>query len=107
MIVTPRPGRATGAVRRALQSHGLEGTSAEVSAAALEPWAYHITDAPAEVVEALLGVAPKFGLDLLTKCLVVANMTPGEPISIIDDVVRLTLVRNPGAAFSMATGMTW
>ncbi|WP_233608685.1 signal peptidase II [Nocardia stercoris] len=48
-----------------------------------------------------------FGLDLLTKCVVVANMTPGEPISIIGDVVRLTLVRNPGAAFSMATGMTW
>jgi hypothetical protein len=66
VIVTPLPGRATGAVRRALQSHGLEGTSAGVSAAALEPWAYHITDAPADVVEALLGVAPKFGLDLLT-----------------------------------------
>ena len=66
MIVTPLPGRATGAVRRALQSHGLEGTSAGVSAAALEPWAYHITDVPAAVVEALLGVAPKFGLDLLT-----------------------------------------
>ncbi|RDI65347.1 signal peptidase II [Nocardia pseudobrasiliensis] len=57
---------------------------------------------------ALLAVAAVvFALDLGTKALVVAKMKPGEPISIIDDVVRLTLVRNPGAAFSMATGMTW
>lgn len=46
-------------------------------------------------------------VDLGTKALVVAKMTPGEPISIIGDVVRLTLIRNSGAAFSMATGMTW
>ncbi|WP_227982973.1 signal peptidase II [Nocardia spumae] len=45
--------------------------------------------------------------DLGTKALVVAKMTPGEPISIIGDLVRLTLIRNSGAAFSMATGMTW
>ncbi|MFB8004588.1 signal peptidase II [Nocardia sp. NPDC056000] len=55
----------------------------------------------------LIVAAVLLGLDLLTKCLVVAKMTPGRPIHIIDDVVRLTLVRNPGAAFSMATGMTW
>lgn len=48
-----------------------------------------------------------FGLDLLTKTIAVARLTPGEPVSIIGEVVRLTLVRNPGAAFSMATGMTW
>jgi hypothetical protein len=66
VIVTPLPGRATGAVRRALLSHGLEGTSAGVSAAALEPWSYHITGAPVEVVEGLLRVAPKFGLELIT-----------------------------------------
>ncbi|GAB2705069.1 hypothetical protein GCM10027089_29130 [Nocardia thraciensis] len=57
---------------------------------------------------ALLAVAAViFALDLGTKVLVVAKMTPGEPISIVGDVVRLTLVRNAGAAFSMATGMTW
>ncbi|MFB7724247.1 signal peptidase II [Nocardia sp. NPDC056100] len=55
----------------------------------------------------LIVAAVLLGLDLLTKCLVVAKMTPGRPIHIVDDVVRLTLVRNPGAAFSMATGMTW
>ncbi|MFB7879023.1 MULTISPECIES: signal peptidase II [unclassified Nocardia] len=48
-----------------------------------------------------------FGLDLLTKCLAVAFIDPGESVPIIGDFARLTLVRNPGAAFSMATGMTW
>lgn len=45
--------------------------------------------------------------DLLTKVWAVAAITPGRPISIIGDVVTFTLVRNPGAAFSMATSMTW
>ncbi|MFD4181920.1 signal peptidase II [Rhodococcus sp. NPDC058514] len=47
------------------------------------------------------------GLDLITKILAVRHIEPGNPISVIGDVVTLTLVRNPGAAFSMATGMTW
>ncbi|MBP1159207.1 signal peptidase II [Rhodococcus sp. PvR044] len=47
------------------------------------------------------------GLDLVTKILAVRHIKPGEPIELIGDVVTLTLVRNPGAAFSMATGMTW
>ncbi|MFD3747526.1 signal peptidase II [Nocardia sp. NPDC058633] len=48
-----------------------------------------------------------FGLDLLTKCLAVALIDPGESVPIVGDFARFTLVRNPGAAFSMATGMTW
>ncbi|WP_051755699.1 signal peptidase II [Nocardia sp. NRRL WC-3656] len=55
----------------------------------------------------LLIAAVVLAVDLGTKALVVAKMTPGEPISIFGDVVRLTLIRNSGAAFSMATGMTW
>ncbi|MEV5650069.1 signal peptidase II [Nocardia sp. NPDC052254] len=55
----------------------------------------------------LVIAAVVLAVDLGTKALVVAKMTPGEPISIIGDVVRLTLIRNSGAAFSMATGMTW
>lgn len=47
------------------------------------------------------------GLDLLTKTIVVAELTPGDPVPIIGDFARLSLVRNAGAAFSMATGMTW
>ncbi|MBF6258796.1 signal peptidase II [Nocardia farcinica] len=48
-----------------------------------------------------------YALDLLTKCLAVALIDPGEPVPVIGDFARLALVRNPGAAFSMATGMTW
>lgn len=48
-----------------------------------------------------------FTLDLVTKIVVVEQIQPGERISLIGDFVQLVLVRNPGAAFSMATGMTW
>ncbi|MFM9035023.1 MAG: signal peptidase II, partial [Mycobacterium sp.] len=46
-------------------------------------------------------------LDVVTKVLAVRLLTPGEPVSIIGDTVTWTLVRNSGAAFSMATGYTW
>lgn len=55
----------------------------------------------------LIIAAVLLAMDLLTKCIVVANLKPGEPVSIIGDFARFSLVRNPGAAFSMATGMTW
>lgn len=45
--------------------------------------------------------------DLISKIVVVSQLTPGVPVNLIGDQVRLLLVRNPGAAFSMATGMTW
>jgi signal peptidase II len=45
--------------------------------------------------------------DLVTKVVAVHFIDPTAPISLIGDTVTLTLVRNPGAAFSMATGMTW
>ena len=46
-------------------------------------------------------------LDVITKVLAVRWLTPGQPVSIIGDTVTWTLVRNSGAAFSMATGYTW
>ncbi len=46
-------------------------------------------------------------LDVITKALAVAFLTPGVPVPIIGDTVTWTLVRNSGAAFSMATGYTW
>lgn len=46
-------------------------------------------------------------LDLVSKITVVAVMTPGEPVPWLGDWGRFLLVRNPGAAFSMATGVTW
>ncbi|MDF0532451.1 signal peptidase II [Tsukamurella sp. 8F] len=56
----------------------------------------------------LAGVAAAvIALDILTKCLVVAKIDPEHPVRIIGDAVTLRLIRNSGAAFSMATGMTW
>lgn len=46
-------------------------------------------------------------LDIITKVIAVRLLTPGQPVSIIGDTVTWTLVRNSGAAFSMATGYTW
>ena len=46
-------------------------------------------------------------LDVISKVLAVKLLTPGQPVSIIGDTVTWTLVRNSGAAFSMATGYTW
>ena len=53
----------------------------------------------------LLSVAAVvLALDIVTKVLAVKFLTPGQPVSIIGDTVTWTLVRNSGAAFSMATG---
>ena len=41
------------------------------------------------------------------RCSRCSLLTPGQPVSIIGDTVTWTLVRNSGAAFSMATGYTW
>ena len=46
-------------------------------------------------------------IDIVTKVAAVRLLTPGQPVSIIGDTVTWTLVRNSGAAFSMATGYTW
>ncbi|WP_232851903.1 signal peptidase II [Nocardia acididurans] len=62
---------------------------------------------PRRLRTVLIIAAVLFALDLLIKCIVVATIEPGKPIYLIGDFVRLSLVRNPGAAFSMATGMTW
>ena len=56
----------------------------------------------------LLSVAAVvLALDVVTKVLAVNLLMPGRPVSIIGDTVTWTLVRNSGAAFSMATGYTW
>jgi signal peptidase II len=46
-------------------------------------------------------------LDFVTKTLAVANLEGREPVRILGGLIYLQLLRNPGAAFSMATGMTW
>ena len=46
-------------------------------------------------------------LDILTKVVAVAELEGRAPVEILGGLVYLQLVRNPGAAFSLATGYTW
>src|SRR4051812_26652677 len=60
------------------------------------------------LIALLVGVALLvLAVDQVSKYLVVRDMQPDETASVISGVLRLHLTRNPGAAFSMATGMTW
>jgi signal peptidase II len=47
-----------------------------------------------------------YAIDLGTKLLAVAHLTPDDPVDVIGGVLRLDLVRNPGAAFSTGTSYT-
>jgi len=48
-----------------------------------------------------------YALDQISKALVVRVMTEGENVRVLGDVLQWHFVRNPGAAFSFATGLTW
>lgn len=66
------------------------------------------TPAPRRRLRLLLSVAAVVLLvDVVTKVLAVRLLTPGQPVPIIGDTVTWHLVRNSGAAFSMATSYTW
>ena len=45
-------------------------------------------------------------VDLVTKHLAVTRLDPSDPVQLVGDLLRLTLVRNPGAAFSTGTSFT-
>jgi signal peptidase II len=47
-----------------------------------------------------------YAVDLSTKLLAVAHLTPDEPRRVLGELLRLDLVRNPGAAFSTGTSYT-
>ncbi|TCP45437.1 signal peptidase II [Tamaricihabitans halophyticus] len=46
-------------------------------------------------------------LDIVTKVIALAALEGSEPVRLLGGAVYLQIVRNPGAAFGMATGMTW
>lgn len=48
-----------------------------------------------------------YGLDQGSKYLVTTNLTRGESIPILGELLQFRYVTNPGAAFSLATGFTW
>lgn len=47
------------------------------------------------------------GLDQATKALAVAHLSPGQRIPLLGDLLGLSLIFNPGAAFSLGTNATW
>ena len=47
-----------------------------------------------------------YALDLVTKLVAVAELQGREPVRVVGDLLQLTLVRNPGAAFSTGTSYT-
>lgn len=47
-----------------------------------------------------------YGLDLLTKELALAHLDPANPPVFLGGLLRLQLIRNPGAAFSMGENFT-
>lgn len=46
-------------------------------------------------------------LDRVTKVWAESALAPGEPHELIGSLLKLRLIYNPGAAFSMFTGATW
>ncbi|MFI6869612.1 signal peptidase II [Nocardia sp. NPDC050406] len=103
---------APDSARSEVDSAQVGGVNGQSGSAAAESSDESTADAasprqPLRLRTLLIIAAVLLGLDLLTKTIVVATLKPGHPIYLIGDWARLSLVRNPGAAFSMATGMTW
>ena len=46
-------------------------------------------------------------VDQVSKLWALRSLTPGESIEIVGDLLRLTLIRNAGAAFSIGNQATW
>lgn len=57
-------------------------------------------------VLALVAVAV-YVLDQWSKFLVVENLSEGQSVPVLGEILQFTFVRNPGAAFSIFSGTTW
>ncbi|WP_420827177.1 signal peptidase II [Cryobacterium roopkundense] len=73
---------------------------------ALAPKAPSKQGSRALVLLALVAVGI-YALDQISKFFVVANMAEGEVVRVLGGVLHWHFVRNPGAAFSLASGSTW
>ncbi|GAB3661283.1 signal peptidase II [Glycomyces tarimensis] len=62
---------------------------------------------PGLMLAAYLIAAVAIGLDQWTKTLAVNGLDPADPDRLFGGLVYLSLTRNPGAAFSIATDYTW
>lgn len=56
---------------------------------------------------ALAIAAVGYGLDQLTKWIVETRMYEGQSIDVLPPLLRWHFIRNPGAAFSIGTDVTW
>ncbi|MDJ0335000.1 signal peptidase II [Salinibacterium sp. G-O1] len=45
--------------------------------------------------------------DRISKILVVENLTLGQPVDVLGNLLQFHYVENPGAAFSLGSGSTW
>ena len=45
--------------------------------------------------------------DQATKIWALNTLTPGDPVEVVGEFIRLNLIRNAGAAFSIGNGATW
>jgi signal peptidase II len=48
-----------------------------------------------------------YAFDQLTKLAVTTNLTEGETVSVIGQILQFHYIKNSGAAFSLGEGMTW
>jgi signal peptidase II len=48
-----------------------------------------------------------YALDQTAKYFIVKNLTEGQQVNILGDILQFHYVKNSGAAFSLGTGMTW
>jgi signal peptidase II len=62
---------------------------------------------PARILTLFVVAVAVWGIDLKTKMLAVTDLEWHPPLRVLDGLVYLQVVRNPGAAFGMVTGMTW
>ncbi|HEY3479803.1 MAG TPA: signal peptidase II, partial [Streptomyces sp.] len=92
-------------------SHSEPETESDTAAAEARPETVQETPAapakplPKRRVGWVFAVAAVFwAIDLVTKNLVAANLEGKEPQKILGGLIYLQVIRNPGAAFSMATG---
>jgi signal peptidase II len=62
---------------------------------------------PRKALVLVLTAVVLYALDLGSKVLALSQLEGQEPVRVLGGAVYLQIVRNPGAAFSIATGMTW
>jgi signal peptidase II len=84
-----------------------ETAGADRTPARAEPADQPLAPPPGRLPLLFAGVAVfALGADQLTKALALRSLDPGEPVNLVGSLLRLHLVRNPGAAFSIGTGFT-